>query len=137
MSSHSRQGVSYSKNIEGVRYMNRQKAKKGEKEKRVTKDEEPTPGFKYPRRQTGMRILATLFFGIVVWSILGTIVFVMVIFQIIHALIAEKPNFWLIGFANRAIAYLYRVMRYLTFNEDGVPFPFSRFPAEIEKPEMK
>lgn len=114
--------------------MNRQKAKKGEKGKKVTKDEEPIPEFKYPRRKTGMRILATLFFGIVVWPILETIIFVMVIFQIIHALIAEKPNFWLIGFANRAIAYLYRVMRYLTFNEDGVPFPFSRFPAEIEKP---
>ena len=84
-----------------------------------------------------MRILASLFFGIVVWSILETIVFVLVIFQIIFALIAQKPNFWLIGFANRTIAYFYRVLRYLTFNVDQLPFPFSRFPDEIEKPEVK
>ena len=84
-----------------------------------------------------MRILASLFFGIVVWSILETIVFVLVIFQIIFALIAQKPNFWLIGFANRTIAYFYRVLRYLTFNVDQLPFPFSRFPEETEKPEVK
>lgn len=35
------------------------------------------------------------------------------------------------------LAYFYKVMRYLTFNEDRVPFPFSRFPEEIEKPELK
>lgn len=117
--------------------MNNQESRNVGKKRKVAKEEKPTLEFKYPRRQTGMRILASLFFGIVVWSILETIVFVMVIFQIIYALIAEKPNFWLIDFANRTIAYFYRVMRYLTFNEDSVPFPFSRFPAEIEKPEMK
>lgn len=57
----------------------------------------------------------------------------MVIFQIIHTLIAEKPDFWVRGFANRTIAYFYRIMRYLTFNEEIVLFPFSRFPGEIEK----
>ena len=88
---------------------------------------------KYPRKQTGIRILATLFFGIVVWAILEIIMFLVVILQILYALIAERPNSWMIGFANQAIAYFYRVMRYLTFNEDRMPFPFSRFPEELEK----
>jgi hypothetical protein len=120
-----------------VRDMNNQEAKEIRKGERMNEDQQPTPQFTYKRRQTGIRILATLFFGIVVWSILETIVFVMVIFQMIYTLIAERPNFWLIGFANRTIAYFYRVMRYLTFNEDSAPFPFTQFPAEIEKPDMK
>jgi hypothetical protein len=111
--------------------------RKGEKEKGVAKDEETAPELGYPRRKTGVRILATLFFIMVIWSILETLVFAMVIFQIVYALIVTRPNFWLIGFANRTIAYFYRVMRCLTFNEDKIPFPFSRFPAEIEKPEMQ
>lgn len=104
--------------------------------KKLPEGKELPPGFKYTRRQTGIRILASLFFGIVVWGILETLVFLIVIFQIIYALIAEKPSSWIIGFANHTIAYFYRVMRYLTFNEDRVPFPFSQFPEEIEKPEF-
>ena len=109
----------------------------GKRGRRVTEGEEPTHEFTRPRRKAGIRILATPFFGIVLWGIPEIIVFVMVIFQIIHVLIVQKPNFRLIGFANRAISYFSRVMRYVTFNEDEVPFPFSRFPGEIEKPAMK
>ncbi|NIS68554.1 MAG: DUF4389 domain-containing protein [Proteobacteria bacterium] len=111
-----------------------EESKKGDgKRKNPRKRKEVPSEIKHTRRQTGIRVLATLFFVIVVWSILETIVFLMVIFQIIHALIVEKPNLWLRGFANRTIAYFYRMMRYLTYNEERVPFPFSRFPAEIEK----
>lgn len=117
--------------------MNEEPKKEGKegagKGKMPSKKKEAKPEPQYTRGQTGIRILATLFFTIVVWSILETIIFLMVVFQIIYALIAEKPNFWVKGFANRAIAYLYRILRYLTFNEDRVPFPFSRFPGEIEK----
>lgn len=112
----------------------RKKGKRGEK--KLLEEKGIPPGSKYTRRQTGIRILASLFFGIVVWGILETLVFLIVIFQIIYTLIAERPNSWLIGFANYTIAYFYRVIRYLTFNEDRVPFPFSRFPEEIEKPEF-
>jgi hypothetical protein len=134
---HYRGWILHNKNIQEVLHMNNREAKKVKRRKKITEGEEPAHEFTYPRRQTGIRILATLFFGIVVSGILEIIVFVVVIFQIIHALIAQKPNFWLIGFANRTIAYFYRVMRYVTFIEDKVPFPFSRFPAEIEKPEMR
>lgn len=106
-----------------------------EKKKKPSKKKEPA--FEYTRGQTGIRILATLFFIIVVWSILETLIFLVVIFQIIYTFIAVKPNLWIGGFANRTIAYFYRVLRYLTFNEDQLPFPFSRFPDEIEKPEVK
>ncbi len=117
--------------------MNSPQGRKRKKERKVTEDVQSAAEVKYTRSQTGLRILASLFFGIVIWSILEALVFLMVIFQIIHALIAQRPNSRLIGFANHTIAYFYRVMRYLTFNEEAVPFPFSGFPAEIEEPEMK
>jgi hypothetical protein len=116
-----------------------EKSKKEEKEmtvaeKKSAKRKEAAPEPHYTRRQTGIRVLAALFFVIVVWSIVEVIMLLAVIFQIIYALIEEKPNAWVSGFANRTIAYFYRVLRYLTFNEERVPFPFSRFPGEIEKP---
>ena len=117
--------------------MNNQRGRTRRKERKVTEDVQSVAEVKCTRSRTGLRILTSLFFGIVVWSILEALVFLMLIFQIIHALIAQRPNSRLIGFANRTIAYFYRVMRYLTFNEEAVPFPFSGFPAEIEEPEMK
>jgi len=117
--------------------MNNQRGRTRRKERKVTEDVQSVAEVKCTRSRTGLRILTSLFFGIVVWSILEALVFLMLIFQIIHALIAQRPNSRLIGFANRTIAYFYRVMRYLTFNEEAVPFPFSGFPAEIEEPGMK
>ena len=32
-------------------------------------------------------------------------------------------------------SYGYRLMRYLTLNENQRPFPFSQFPAEVEPPD--
>ncbi|NIQ37506.1 MAG: DUF4389 domain-containing protein [Proteobacteria bacterium] len=113
--------------------MNEEPKKGDGKGKNPRKRREVPSEIKHTRRQTGIRVLTTLFFVIVVWSILETIVLLIVIFQIIHALILEKPNLWLRGFANRTIAYFYRMMRYLTYNEERAPFPFSRFPGEIEK----
>jgi len=117
--------------------MNNQRGRKRKKERKVTECVQSAAQEKYTRSQTGLRILTSLFFGIVVWSILEALVFLMVIFQIIHALIAQRPNSRVIGFADRTVAYFSRVMRYLTFNEEAVPFPFSGFPAEIEEPEVK
>jgi hypothetical protein len=119
---------------EGIKKERKEEGDVVEKRKSARKKE---PAFKYTRGQTGIRILATLFFIIVVWSILETLIFLVVTFQIIYTLIAEKPNLWIGGFANRTIAYFYRVLRYLTFNQDRMPFPFSQFPDEIEKPQVK
>lgn len=35
-------------------------------------------------------------------------------------------------FANRVLSYLYHIVRYLTYNEPELPFPFSDFPPELE-----
>jgi hypothetical protein len=35
-------------------------------------------------------------------------------------------------FANRVLSYLYHIVRYLTYNEPELPFPFSDFPPQLE-----
>ncbi len=85
-----------------------------------------------PRGETGIRILLTILFALVA-SVLRTVVAVIVIFELLWALISgTAPNSRTREFANRVIAYYYRVLRYLTYNEDEVPFPFSPFPDSIE-----
>jgi len=106
-------------------------------EKKLPEEKESPSRLIYTRKQTGIRILATLFFGILIWQILEIIIMLAVIFQIIYALIVKKPNIWTVGFMNRTITYFYRVMRYLVFAQDQIPFPFSGFPEAIEKPEFK
>ena len=114
-----------------------EETKKEEKERTAVEEKESSSRFIYTRKQMGIRILSTLFFGILIWEILEIIIGLAVIFQIIYTLIAKKPNIWMIGFANRTITYFYKVMRYLVFAQDQMPFPFSAFPGEIENPEFK
>jgi hypothetical protein len=120
-----------------------EETKKDEKEetavegKQLPEEKESPSRVTYTRKQTGKRILATLLFGIVIGGILEIIIILVVIFQLIYALITKEPNIWMIGFANRTISYFRQVMRYLVFSQDQMPFPFSGFPEDIEKPEFK
>lgn len=85
-----------------------------------------------PRRETGLRILLTLLF-MVVGSVVETVLAVIVLFELIATLATERaPSPRIRDFANRIIAYYYRVGRYLSYNESRVPFPFSDFPEPIE-----
>ncbi len=43
----------------------------------------------------------------------------------------RPPNNRVRSFANRTLSYLYRITRYLTYNQSKVPFPFSDFPPEV------
>ena len=85
-----------------------------------------------PRVDTGIRILLTLLF-VAVASVLRAVVVVIVIFELLWALITQRaPSLRVREFANRVIAYHYRLHRYLTYNEATVPFPFSPFPPALE-----
>ena len=85
-----------------------------------------------PRADTGIRILLTILFAVVAW-VLRTMVIVIVIFELLWALITQRgPSVWIREFANRVIAYHYRLHRYVTYNEATVPFSFSPFPSVFE-----
>jgi hypothetical protein len=84
------------------------------------------------RGETGIRILLFLLFAVIFR--LGTVVLgAVVVFELLYALITRRlPNDRVRSFANRTLSYLYRISRYLTYNQREVPFPFSDFPAEVE-----
>ena len=86
------------------------------------------------RKDTGFRAVATLLMA-VIWGLVEAVLAVVVIFSIIFSLILQQPPpVRLREFANRLVAYGYRLWRYMTYNESHVPFPFSEFPDEIEPP---
>lgn len=85
------------------------------------------------RKQVAIRLLYTLLY-VAIFEVVKTIILLVTIFEYFSLLITLRHNEPARTFANKAAAYGYRVMRYLTLNENQRPFPFSEFPAEIELP---
>jgi len=85
------------------------------------------------RTQIVIRLLYTLLF-LIVFGIVHLLINLAVVFQYIFALITLRPSEPVRGFANQLAAYGYRVMRYLTLNDNVRPFPFSELPQDIEPP---
>jgi hypothetical protein len=84
------------------------------------------------RGETGIRILFTLLFWLIA-RVLGTVLGVLVFFELIYTLVTQRlPGSRVRRFANRTLAYLYRITRYVTYNERDAPFPFRDFPPEVE-----
>jgi hypothetical protein len=59
---------------------------------------------------------------------------VSVISQYVYLLISKTYSHPIRNFSNKVSVYGYRVLRYLTLNENEKPFPFNNFPKEIELP---
>jgi hypothetical protein len=86
------------------------------------------------RKTIAIRLLYTLLY-VAIFEVVKTIIFLVTIFEYFLLLITLKHNEPARTFANKAATYGYRLMRYLTLNENQRPFPFSEFPAEIELPD--
>ena len=87
------------------------------------------------RKETGIRILLTVLFVVILRAI--DVVFgVIVLFQLVFTLITKRrPGDQVARFANRIITYVVQLLRYLTYQDDQRPFPFSDFPAESTPPD--
>ncbi len=84
------------------------------------------------RKDTLIRILLSLLF-VVISRVVETILVLVILFQLAYALITKQPPGERVKhFANRTLGYLYRIVRYLTYNEPEPPFPFADFPSEVE-----
>ncbi|UCE87157.1 MAG: DUF4389 domain-containing protein [Deltaproteobacteria bacterium] len=91
-------------------------------------------GERIPRGDTGIRILLTLLF-VLVWTVVESVLLIVVVFELGFALVTERaPGDRVRDFANRVVAYVYRIARYLTYNDEQAPFPFAEWPAEVEPP---
>jgi hypothetical protein len=84
------------------------------------------------RGSTGIRILLSLLFA-VIWGVTESVLALVVVFSLMWTLITRQaPPERLRQLANRLVAYAYRIWRYLTYSEPGVPFPFTEFPDALE-----
>jgi len=87
------------------------------------------------RKETGIRILLTILFVLILHAV-EVVLGVIVLFQLGFALITKRrPDAQVVAFANRVIAYVVQLLRYLTFQDDHRPFPFSNFPVENTPPD--
>jgi hypothetical protein len=87
-----------------------------------------------------MKILLRLLYSILfllVFEVLRLIVQVTVLGQYVYLLIMGVPSLPLKKFGARVSDYAYRVLRYLTLNENEKPYPFSKFPDPVSPPETE
>jgi hypothetical protein len=90
----------------------------------------------FPRKKIVIRLLYTVFFFIV-FEILKIIIQVSVLFQYVYLLISKTYSQPVRNFTNKVSVYAYRVLRYVTLNENEKPYPFHDFPLEMELPEQE
>ena len=91
-----------------------------------------TSGDEILRAQTGVRILLSLLFLVVV-NVVEMVLFVVIVFELLYALITQRrPSGEVRRFARRALDYAVASVRYLTYHDDEPPFPFADFPPETE-----
>jgi hypothetical protein len=86
------------------------------------------------RQQILIRFLYTLLF-MAVLEVVKMVVVLTTLFQYLYLFINQTPSEPARKFGNQAAAFGYRVMRYLTLNDNARPFPFREFPQEVEPPE--
>lgn len=80
-----------------------------------------------------LRIIFMLLF-VVAYQIAEIILAVIVLLQVIYVAVSGQRNLFLQQSGAGFSAYAYQIYRYLTYNGEEKPFPFSRFP-EGEAPD--
>jgi hypothetical protein len=86
------------------------------------------------RKQIGIRFLYTVLF-IFIFELVQAVIYLTAFVQYVFLFITKTPSQRLRSFGNQAAAYGYRVMRFLTVNDNAAPFPFQEFPEVVEPPE--
>lgn len=84
-------------------------------------------------RGTWLRGLYMLLF-VVIYHVAEFVVGVVVILQFLFSLVSGQTNTRLLLFGQSLSRYIYQILRYLTFNSEQMPFPYSDWPA-AEPPE--
>lgn len=82
------------------------------------------------RKETGIRIVLSGLFVLILHAI-EIVLGVIILFQLAFALITKRaPGERVTRLANRIIAYVTQLLRYVTYQDDHKPFPFADFPAD-------
>ncbi len=86
------------------------------------------------RKDIALRLIYILFF-VMILGILKGLVILAVLVQCVYVLVTTRHHPAIRDFSNKLSGYTYRVMRYMTLNENPKPYPFGDFPANIERPD--
>jgi hypothetical protein len=87
---------------------------------------------KATRKQITIRLLYTLLL-LIIFEILKLVVQFTVLFQFVYLLITRRYSDPLRNFSNKVATYTYKLIRYMTLNDNYRPFPFNDFPSVMEK----
>jgi len=79
------------------------------------------------RRSIWMRALFMVFFALA-FAIAELLTWVVVVIQFVIVLFTGAANDRLLQLGNNLSAYIYRVLKYQTFNTESQPFPFDNTP---------
>jgi len=74
-----------------------------------------------------MRLLFMLVFS-VIYSVAEVVLVMVVVFQFFCVLLSGKRNDQVLSLGEQLSTYIYQVLRYLTYNSDERPYPFSAWP---------
>ena len=85
------------------------------------------------RGKIGIRLIFKLLF-LVILSVMHFIIQMTALIQYVVLLITRSYSEPLRSFSNKAAVYVYRLIRYITLNDNARPFPFTEFPREMESP---
>jgi len=76
-----------------------------------------------------MRLLFMMLFG-VIYTVTRFVLIVVVALQFMWVLFTADKNRPLLSFGNQLSTFVYQIYRYLTFNTEHRPFPFSDWPSD-------
>lgn len=88
------------------------------------------------RQDIAIRLLFTILF-LIVFEILKVVIQITVVIQYIYLFVTTSHSEALRKFSNKVSFYAYKVMRYLTLNENMRPYPFTSFPENVEPSESE
>jgi hypothetical protein len=87
-----------------------------------------------PRKSIAIRLLYTLLF-LIIFELLKLILLLSTLFQFMYLFLTGKYSEPLRHFCNRLSSYAYKIVRFVTLNDNTKPFPFADFPNEMESSE--
>ena len=80
------------------------------------------------KSSTWTRILHMIIFAIIYWAVKFVIALV-VVFQVFTVLFTGKPNTALLDLGQGLSNYVYQIVRFVTYNSEIRPYPFTPWPA--------
>lgn len=86
----------------------------------------------YKQKSSWMRALYMLLFS-VIYGITEFVLFAVIILQLGFVLITGQKNDQLLELGGRLSQYVYQILQYLNFNQEGRPFPWADFPETQKK----